>query len=169
MFKSSDAGADNSSSQQPTSTSIMYAPHAASPFGHAHAFANMYRDVGVNTSVEVADPHRLVAMLFDGFMDAVAQARGALQAGDIERKGREISRAARIIEEGLKAGLNLEAGGDLAADLNDLYAYVTLRLTQANLRNDDQALQECRRLIEPLRDAWASIAPQATTAASMAR
>ncbi|MBQ1761704.1 MAG: flagellar export chaperone FliS [Aquincola sp.] len=147
----------------------MYAPHAASPFGHAHSIANMYRAVGVNTSVEAADPHRLVAMLFDGFMDAIAQARGALLAGDIERKGREISRAARIVEEGLKGGLNLEAGGGLAADLNDLYAYVTLRLTQANLRNDEQALQECRRLIEPLRDAWAAIAPQATTAASTAR
>lgn len=147
----------------------MYAPHAASPFGHAHSFANMYRKVGVSTIVDAADPHRLVAMLFDGLLDSLDQARGAMQSGDIERKGREISRAARIVEEGLKAGLNLEAGGDLAADLNDLYAYVTLRLTQANLRNDEQALQECRRLIEPLRDAWASIAPQATTAASLAR
>lgn len=147
----------------------MYAPHAASPFGHSHSVANMYRKVGVNTSVEVADPHRLVAMLFDGFMDAVDQARGAMQGGDIERKGREISRAARIVDEGLKASLNLDAGGALASDLNDLYAYVTLRLTQANLRNDEQALEECRRLIEPLRDAWASIAPQASNAAPSGR
>ncbi|MEF7613460.1 flagellar export chaperone FliS [Aquincola sp. MAHUQ-54] len=147
----------------------MYAPHAASPFGHAHPFANMYRSVGVRTSVDAADPHRLVAMLFDGFMDAVAQARGALQSGDVERKGRAISRAARIVDEGLKASLNLEAGGTLANDLSDLYSYVTLRLTQANLRNDEQALEECRRLIEPLREAWASIAPQAEAAQTQAR
>ena len=52
-------------------------------------------------------------------------------------------------------------GGPLAADLADLYAYVTLRLTHANLRNDPQALDECLALMQPLREAWASIAPQA--------
>ena len=66
----------------------------------------------------------------------------------------------RIVEEGLKAGLDLKEGGRLAADLSDLYAYVELRLTQANLRNDLAALDECKRLILPLRDAWASIGPQ---------
>lgn len=147
----------------------MYAPHAASPFGHAHPFANMYRSIGVNTGVDAADPHRLIAMLYEGFMDAVAQARGALKVGDIERKCRAISRASSIVDEGLRAVLNIEAGGELALQLNDLYAYVTLRLTQANLRNDEQALEECARLIQPLRDAWTAIAPQATTAAPTAR
>ena len=66
----------------------------------------------------------------------------------------------RIVDEGLKASLNLSAGGALAADLSDLYAYVTLRLTQANLKNDAAALDECCRLMQPLRDAWSSIAPQ---------
>jgi flagellar protein FliS len=96
-------------------------------------------------------------MLFDGFVDAVAQARGAMRAGQTELKGRAIGRALRIVDEGLKASLNLEAGGDLAADLNDLYAYTSLRLMQANRRNDEAALDECLRLIEPLRDAWSRI------------
>ncbi len=144
----------------------MYAPHAASPFGHAHPFASMYRSVGVNTGVEAADPHRLVTMLYDGFVEAIAQARGALQAGDIERKCAAVGRAARIVDEGLRGALDLEAGGELAGRLNDLYAYVLVRLTPANLRNDETALDECRRLIEPLREAWTAIAPQTTTAAA---
>ena len=124
------------------------------------SFSSIYHQVGVQSQVDSASPHHLVAMLFDGFIDAIAQARGAMQTGKIEAKGRAIGRAARIVDEGLSAGLDLAAGGALAADLADVYAYVTLRLTQANLRNDSGALDECVRLMQPLREAWASIAPQ---------
>ena len=141
----------------------MYAPRlSASPFGRHVAAppSHLYAAVGVETGVAGASPHRLVAMLFDGFVDAIAQARGALASGQIEAKGRAIGRAARIVDEGLKASLDLKAGGALAADLAELYAYVTLRLTQANLKNDAAALDECLGLIQPLRQAWAEIAPR---------
>ena len=85
----------------------------------------------------------------------------AARAGNLELKGRAIGRAVRIVDEGLSAPLNLEKGGTMATDLRDLYTYITLRLTHANLRNDEAALEECTRLIEPLRSAWASIADQA--------
>lgn len=139
---------------------------AASPFSPRapQAFANAYRRVGLETGIESASPHRLVAMLFDGVMESIAQARGAIQAGQIEQKGRAIGRAVRIVEEGLKGSLNANGGGTLAADLGELYGYVTKRLTHANLRNDVAALDECQRLIEPLREAWTAIAPQAAAA-----
>jgi flagellar secretion chaperone FliS len=139
----------------------MYAPHrtAASAYGRA-PHAQMYSQVGVETGVQGASPHKLVAMLFDGYFESLLRARAAMAAGQTEHKGREIGRAVRIVEEGLKASLDLGAGGTLAADLSDLYAYVTLRLTQANLKNDDAALDECRALMKPLYDAWLSIAPQ---------
>jgi len=98
-------------------------------------------------------------MLFDGWMEAVAQARGAMRARDVTGKGEAIGRAVRIIDEGLRAGLDLRAGGTLARDLNDLYGYLTMRLTWANLRNDEKALDECQRLMKPLQDAWAAIGP----------
>jgi flagellar secretion chaperone FliS len=71
-----------------------------------------------------------------------------------------VQRAVRILEEGLRAGLDLKTGGTLARDLDDLYAYLGMRLTLANLRNDDAALAEVLRLIQPLAEAWKSIAPQ---------
>ena len=86
--------------------------------------------------------------------------QGRIAVGQIEAKGIAIGRAARIVDEGLKASLDLGGGGTLAADLSDLYAYITLRLTHANLRNDAAALDECLALMQPLREAWASIAPQ---------
>lgn len=122
--------------------------------------AMAYRRVGVETAVQGASPHQLIMMLFDGYMEAIAQGRGAMREGEIERKGRCIGRAARIVDEGLKAGLNLSDGGVLAQDLQMLYEYVTMRLTLANIRNDEAILDECVSLIEPLRQAWRDIKDQ---------
>ena len=66
----------------------------------------------------------------------------------------------RIVDEGLSAPLNLADGGKLATALRDLYSYITLRLTQANLHNDEPALDECARLIETLRSAWSNMKPE---------
>jgi len=120
-----------------------------------------YQQVQVTTGVDGASPHRLVEMLFEGLLDTFAQARGAIRQGNIEAKGEAIGRAVRIIDEGLRAGLNLEAGGAMAADLHDLYAYVTVRLTYANRHSDEAAITECAKLIEPLSKAWSEIGHKA--------
>jgi len=141
----------------------MYAPRfAAAPNSRSPAMpqASLYARIGVETGVSSASPHQLVSMLFAGFADSIAQAKGALRDGQVEAKGLAIGRAARIVDEGLKASLDMSGGGTLAADLAELYAYVTLRLTNANLHNDVHALDECLALMQPLREAWASIAPQ---------
>jgi len=135
-------------------------PVARSPFARPQAHTAAYRQVGIETAVADASPHHLVQMLFDGLVEAIAQASGAIRLGQVESKGRAIGRAVRIVDEGLKASLDLDGGGKLANDLAELYAYVTLRLTQANLRNDVRLLDECHALIQPLREAWVSIAPQ---------
>jgi flagellar protein FliS len=119
--------------------------------------ASAYRHVGIETGVSGASPHQLVSMLFDGVQDSIAQARGAIRAGDIATKGRAIARAMRIVDEGLHGALNAQAGGTLALDLRDLYNYITVRLSHANLNNDDAALAECAKLIEPVRSAWREI------------
>lgn len=129
------------------------------------SIAGLYQAVKVDTGVSSASPHRLVEMLFEEFLASCTRARGAIRSGDVQEKGRAIGRAARIVEEGLRAGLNLEAGGQLALDLRDLYQYVTVRLTHANLNSDDAAVAECIALIQPLHDAWRAIGPQVTQAA----
>lgn len=123
----------------------------------------LYQQVGVETRLSGAGPHQLVAMLFDGFMEALAQGRGAMRAGQTDLKGQALGRAVRIVEEGLRAGLDLNAGGQLARDLDELYTYLCMRLTLANLRNDEAMLDECQRLVKPLQDAWAAISPGAGT------
>lgn len=131
----------------------LYAPRATRTLS-----ARMYQRVGVESELATADPHRLVAMLFEGFMESVAQARGALRSHQREAKAAACSRAVRILEDGLRGGLNLKGGGSLARDLDELYSYIAMRLTLANLRDDESALDECQRLMLPLQQAWASIA-----------
>jgi flagellar secretion chaperone FliS len=130
--------------------------------------ASAYKQVSVETSVDQATPHRLVEMLFDGLLVALGAARVAMQRGDIKTKCKQIVVAVRILEEGLRCALNLEQGGELASNLDRLYGYCVVRLTQANARNDDAALAEVQRLIEPLVKSWkqigASAYPQLRTA-----
>lgn len=130
------------------------------PFGRVRGYASAYRQIGVETSVSGASPHHLVTLLFDGFVDAVVRARGAMQQRNLQVKAHAINHAVRIIEEGLKPSLDLAGGGKLAQDLYDLYVYISLTLTKANLENDDKALERCQRLIEPVREGWKGIGPQ---------
>lgn len=141
----------------------MFAP--ASPFSRpipagARALSGMYRQVGVETSVSGATPHELVKLLIDGYFTALNEARGALRNKDIPAKAGALSRAIRIVEEGLRASLDPN-GGELSTNLGQLYTYISMRLTHANLKNDDQAIEECMNLMTPIREAWLAIAPQA--------
>lgn len=122
--------------------------------------ASAYKRVGIETSVHAADPHELVNLLFNALMQSLGLARAAMARGDIPAKGREIGRAVRYLEEGLKAGLNEQQGGELAANLRRLYDYCVLRLTQANVDNDVRKIEEVERLMEPLAQSWKQIRPQ---------
>lgn len=142
--------------------------YAASPFASTverGPMSGLYARVGSETAVDGADPHRLVALLFDALVDSIAQARGAIRDGNVAAKGRAIGRAVRIVGEGLRGALDLNGGGVIARDLDALYGYIGVRLTHANLHGDDAALSECLKLIEPLRSAWRDIAPRAAAAA----
>ena len=121
---------------------------------------NTYKTVGLETSVTGANPHQLVSLLFDALQQSLASAKAAILSGDIATKGRSISRAVRILEEGLKASLDTDRGGDLAVNLRTLYDYCILRTTEANLRNDATMIDEVIRLIHPVSDGWNQIRGQ---------
>jgi len=72
-----------------------------------------YKQVGTQIGADSADPHQLIVMLFDGALERIAIAKGAIERGNIEEKGQKIGRAIAIID-GLRASLNKEAGGEIA-------------------------------------------------------
>jgi flagellar protein FliS len=130
---------------------------SAIPTGRPRLPAQAYRQVGAETAVAAASPHRLVGLLFEAALESMREAIGALRQGRGEARRQAIARALRVIDDGLRAGLDRRAGGRLAADLDDLYSYLALRLAQANAQQDTAALEECVRLLEPLHEAWIAI------------
>jgi len=116
-----------------------------------------YQRVGVETGIESADPHKLILMLFEGAQEALAKARIHMQHNEIAEKGQMISKAIMIIDHGLKASLDMNAGGDLAIKLQALYDYMTHRLLVANIQNNIEIVNEVNKLLSELHGAWKEI------------
>jgi flagellar protein FliS len=127
----------------------------------SHYATRAYANVGVNTAIESASPHKLVLMLYDALLKQLRIAKLHLERGEIAPKAAAISKAMALIDQGLRPGLDLERGGSIAAQLLALYDYSTERLFHANLKNDVKPVEEVIRLIEPIRGAWATINPDA--------
>lgn len=130
-------------------------------FGNARRAISAYQKVGVDAAVEVADPHRLILLLFAGAQAAIGNARAAMQQQQIASKGEAISKAIDIISNGLKVSLDLEQGGEVAQRLDALYDYLVVRLLRANLDKDLCALEEVAALLEEIHGAWRGISPKA--------
>jgi flagellar protein FliS len=119
--------------------------------------AAAYKRASIEASVDMADPHQLVNLLFEALQRALGSAKLCMAAGDIPGKCKQISNALSILEEGLKAPLDLEKGGEIAANLHALYEYCGRRLILANAHNDASGLDEVARLIEPVASGWKQI------------
>ncbi|MBI0006284.1 MULTISPECIES: flagellar export chaperone FliS [Gilliamella] len=117
-----------------------------------------YKQVNLETSVSQASPHQLIVLLFDGALNAIRLAELYIQKGNIAGKGKAISKAINIIDNGLKSCLDLEQGGEIAENLDQLYQYISQQLVFANLHNDTQILQTCFDLLNNIAQAWREIA-----------
>jgi flagellar protein FliS len=119
-----------------------------------------YKTVGTQTGVTEASPHRLIQMLLDGALDKIARAKGAMQRGQIEEKGSNITSAGSIVL-GLRSSLDMDAGGELAVNLDSLYDYMFRRLMDAHINNEEAALDEVASLLREIKQGWDAI-PQET-------
>jgi flagellar protein FliS len=84
-----------------------------------------------------------------------------MQRRKIAEKGNFITSACSIVF-GLRSSLDLEAGGELAANLDRLYDYMFRRLMDAHIQNDESALDEVVSLLHEIKNGWDAI-PQETT------
>lgn len=118
------------------------------------------------TKVSTTDQGQLLIMLYDGALKYLAQAREKILAKDYAAKGMLISKVIDIINE-LSSSLNLEKGGSLATNLNNLYVLCTARLLQANLKMNVESLDSVSQILSGLRSAYAQIVdtPEAKKAA----
>lgn len=123
--------------------------------------AAAYKRVNVETIVDSASPHQLVAMLFDALQQYLLAAQGAMERGDVAVKCQKMGAAVRVIEEGLRGGLNMEQGGEIARNLDAVYEYCANRLTMANLKNDPTGIAEVLDIMAPIASGWKQMPGQA--------
>jgi len=117
-----------------------------------------YRTVGVHSGVTNASPHQLIAMLLNGAMDFIAAGKGFMERGDVAGKGEKIGRAISIVDA-LRAYLDRERGGVIAANLAALYDYIEQRLLIANRENRPELLEEVAALLREVKLGWDQISP----------
>lgn len=118
-----------------------------------------YRQLGLESEIDSASPHRLIQLLFASALNRIAVAQGAIERGDIPLKGEQIGKAMSVVS-GLRSSLDSETGGELAQNLDALYEYIGLRLLRASSANDLEALAEAADLLKTLKSGWDGIAPQ---------
>lgn len=119
-----------------------------------------YSSTAAHGGVAAADPHKLVVMLMDGAIERIRAAQGCIARGQMAEKTQLIHRAVAIIGE-LHASLDLSAGGKIAANLSELYDYMTRRLLTATIENNVEMLEEVGKLLHEIRGAWISIPAEA--------
>ena len=134
--------------------SSMYTPPSA-------RVSAAYRQVDLNSQVLSASPHGLIGLLFNELRACLNGAIGAMQRKDVATKVRLITKASRLIDEGLMSSLDVSAGGELAANLQRLYSYSLMRLAQANAGNSVAIVEEVQQLLQPVMDGWNDIGGQA--------
>lgn len=134
-------------------------------FGQRSNPISAYSNIGLETSIQSATPHELILLLFQGAQSAISMAQYAIDKNDFATRGTALSKAIDIINNGLRASLDIEAGGDLATKLSALYEYMCTRLLYANLRNDAAVISEVSQLLAEIHGAWAAIGNNANNPA----
>jgi flagellar protein FliS len=114
---------------------------------------NAYTQTKITTTY---NPVELVVMLYDGAIDFLDKAATAINMREVPIKIKYIDKAIAIIEELLNA-LNLEVGGEIALNLQNLYLYMMKELVLANIKNDANKIKYIIRLLKEIRGAWVQI------------
>ena len=129
--------------------------------------AKAYSKVGLHTDVITGDPHKMVAMLFDGAIVCIERAKTHLAKGRVAERCEAVTLAIEIVES-LRASVDPSVDPVFAGRLKGLYQFVTMRLLQANVRRNAAALDEAGRILGELRGAWMRIAPAGQAVAAPA-
>ncbi|MBI5137098.1 MAG: flagellar export chaperone FliS [Nitrospirae bacterium] len=115
--------------------------------------ANPYTQQYAQVQASTVSQERLLVLLYEGAIKFLGQARESLGENRLSRGKTALSKAMAIIAE-LQNSLDLKAGWSGAEDLYHLYGYMTLELTQANLKGELERIDQVRDLLGGLCDAW---------------
>ncbi len=120
---------------------------------------NAYQTVQIDAAVLGASPHELITKLLSKAIDSIDEARGYMLSKDISNKTEHIKVAISILSDGLRSSLDMDAGGEIAENLDALYEYMLQRLMVGHAKNDPAALDEVNTLLREIKSGWDGIKP----------
>lgn len=118
--------------------------------------ARAYTNINATSGVENADPHMLIQMLIDGAIEKTNMAKYFMQKQELAKKGQHVSWAISIIG-GLRASLDMDKGGEISSNLDNLYEYCTTTLMEANSENDLGKLDSVLKIMKTIKEGWDGI------------
>ena len=118
-----------------------------------------YSQVNIQTQVTEADPHKLIQMLLEGALTRLSAAKLFIEQNQHEAKNERIANVVDIVST-LQESLDLERGGDIAKNLEQLYDYIVRRLWDANRLNDQEIINEVMSLLLEVKAGWEGIRGQ---------
>ncbi|MBQ9274593.1 MAG: flagellar export chaperone FliS [Succinivibrio sp.] len=115
-----------------------------------------YKKTNLEAELSVADPHRIIQMMFEGLLQRLSQAKGAIERKDFAYKSDRISKAVGIIN-GLQMSLDRSKDPELGDRMSALYTYMKERLNVATTTLETAPIDEVIKLVMPIKQAWDSI------------
>lgn len=115
-----------------------------------------YKKGSLKQELSTADPHKITLMLMQGALEKMAMAKGSIERKEFEAKSQHLSRATAIIIN-LRDTIDLELKSEVGENLFALYDYMVRRLTDANIQNSLQIMDEVINLMLPIKNAWSQI------------
>ena len=116
----------------------------------------------MTSDVTHADPVQVIVLLYEGAIYRVGQAVQEMVKQNALASGIALYRALSIIAE-LRNSLNLEAGGEIARNLDRLYLHMHEELVRGHLAKQPEPLEKVRTLLTDLNSSWRQVAQQAKT------
>lgn len=113
---------------------------------------NAYTQATVTTNT----PLDLIIMLYSGAIEYLERAANAIENKDLQAKIKCIDKAIAIISE-LSNSLNSESGGEITANLENLYLYMSKELVLANIKNDSDKISHIASLLKTIQEGWLDI------------
>lgn len=115
-----------------------------------------YQKTTVNAEISVADPYYVTKLLYQGLFERLAQAKGAIERGDLALKAKKLSTATAILEN-LRSTLDFSQSNSIAQGLYDIYSYMIDQVAEASLNLMTQPIDNAIRALMPIKKAWDSI------------
>jgi flagellar protein FliS len=112
-----------------------------------------YKKVDIESTIMSSEPHQIILMMFDGALQSLAIAKGAIERKDYELKSQMVSKFINIVSA-LRNSLDFDSEPVVSKRFDDLYIYCIDVINDVSISMDATGVDGIIELIKPLRNAW---------------